>query len=198
MASQVAEIGKPAPDFEATAVVNNAFRQVALKEYKGRYVCLFFYPRDFTFVCPTEIISFSDREQEFVRLGCQVLACSTDSEFAHLAWIKTPRNAGGLGQMKIPILADPSHKIAQSYGVLNKELGLCYRGLFIIDDKGILRQITINDLPVGRNVDEVLRLLEAFRFTDSHGEVCPANWKPGGETMKPSPQDSLAYFAKHG
>ncbi|KFD55974.1 hypothetical protein M514_03098 [Trichuris suis] len=198
MASQVAEIGKPAPDFETTAVVNNAFRQVTLKEFKGRYVCLFFYPRDFTFVCPTEIISFSDREQEFARLGCQVLACSTDSEFVHLAWIKTPRNAGGLGQMKIPLLADPSHKIAQSYGVLNKEQGLCYRGLFLIDGKGIVRQITINDLPVGRNVDEVLRLLEAFKFTDTHGEVCPANWKPGGETMKPSPQDSLEYFAKHG
>ncbi|MCD1184916.1 peroxiredoxin, partial [Leptospira sp. Pond_2020] len=142
------------------------------------------YPLDFTFVCPTEIIAFSDRIDEFRKIGCEVVAASTDSHFSHLAWVNTPRKQGGLGEMSIPLLADKSGKIAREYGVLNEETGIPYRGLFIIDGKGNLRQITINDLPVGRSVDETLRLVQAFQYTDIHGEVCPAGWKPGSKTMK--------------
>lgn len=147
-----------------------------------------------TFVCPTEIIAFSDRSQEFKDIKVQVIAASTDSHFSHLAWVNTPRKQGGLGEMTIPLLADKSMKIARDYGVLDEATGIAFRGLFIIDPKGILRQITINDLPVGRSVDETLRLVQAFQFTDEHGEVCPAGWKPGQKTMKPDPSGSKAYF----
>lgn len=123
-----------------------------------------------TFVCPTEIIAFSDRVDEFKKIGCEVVAASCDSHFCHLAWVNTPRNQGGLGQMNIALLADKSATIAKSYGVYNEETGIPFRGLFIIDDKGVLRQVTINDLPVGRSVDETLRLVQAFQFTDKHGE----------------------------
>ena len=189
-----ARIGKPAPDFKVTAVVDGAFREVSLSDYKGKYLVLFFYPLDFTFVCPTEIISFSDRVEEFRNIGCEVVAASTDSEFSHLAWINTPRKQGGLGKMNIPILADKTKDISTRYGVLKEDEGIAFRGLFIIDDKGNLRQITINDLPVGRSVEETLRLVQAFQFTDKHGEVCPANWKPGKKTMKADPSQSKEYF----
>ncbi|VDP23142.1 unnamed protein product [Soboliphyme baturini] len=194
----IPQIGQPAPDFEATAVVKGRFKSVKLSDYKGKYLILFFYPRDFTFVCPTEIISFSESADLFHKNGCELLACSTDSEFSHLAWIKTPRSEGGLGEMKIPILADPNHAIASSYGVYCEKQGLAYRGLFIIDGKGILRQITINDLPVGRSVEETLRLLQAFNYTDEHGEVCPAGWKPGKPTIKPGVDESKEYFHMQG
>lgn len=187
-------IGKPAPDFNVEAVVDGAFKKVSLADYKGKYLILFFYPLDFTFVCPTEIISFSDRVEEFRTIGCEVVAASTDSEFSHLAWINTPRKQGGLGKMNIPILADKTKDISKRYGVLKEDEGIAFRGLFIIDGKGILRQITINDLPVGRSVDETLRLVQAFQFTDQHGEVCPANWKPGKKTMKAEPTGSKEYF----
>lgn len=147
-----------------------------------------------TFVCPTEIIAFSDRVDEFKKIDVAVIAASTDSHFSHLAWVNTPRNQGGLGQMNIPILADKSMSIARAYGVLDEDTGVPFRGLFIIDPKGILRQVTINDLPVGRSVDETLRLVQAFQFTDKHGEVCPANWTPGKKTMKPDPVGSKDYF----
>jgi len=185
---------QPAPQFTGTAVVNGTFKEISLADYKGKYVVLFFYPLDFTFVCPTEIIAFSDRADEFRQLGCEVIACSTDSHFSHLAWCNTPRKAGGLGDMKIPLLADKSMAISRAYGVLKEDEGLDFRGLFIIDDKQKLRQITINDLPVGRDVDETLRLVQAFQFTDKHGEVCPAGWKPGAATMKPDPEGSKSYF----
>ncbi|EIE87578.1 peroxiredoxin-1 [Rhizopus delemar RA 99-880] len=149
---------------------------------------------DFTFVCPTEILAFSDRIEEFKALNTAVIGASTDSEFSHLAWINTPRKQGGLGEMKIPLLADKTKSIAKDYGVLIEEAGIALRGLFIIDPQGVVRQITINDLPVGRSVDEVLRLVEAFQFTDKHGEVCPANWKAGEKTIKPSVKDSQEYF----
>lgn len=187
-------IGKPAPDFNVEAVVDGAFKKVSLADYKGKYLILFFYPLDFTFVCPTEIISFSDRVEEFRTIGCEVVAASTDSEFSHLVWINTPRKQGGLGKMNIPILADKTKDISKRYGVLKEDEGIAFRGLFIIDGKGILRQITINDLPVGRSVDETLRLVQAFQFTDQHGEVCPANWKPGKKTMKAEPTGSKEYF----
>lgn len=191
------ELTKPAPDFSGVAVINGAFKDIKLQDYKGKYVVLFFYPLDFTFVCPTEIIAFSDRVEEFKKINCEVIACSTDSHFSHLAWINTARKDGGLGKMKIPLLADKSAKIARDYGVYKEDDGIAFRGLFIIDDSGKLRQITVNDLPVGRSVDETLRLVQAFQYTDKHGEVCPAGWKPGDDTMKPDPDGSKAYFEKH-
>ena len=160
---------------------------------------LFFYPLDFTFVCPTEIIAFSDRIEEFKALGVEVLGCSIDSAFSHLAWIQTPRNKGGLGDLKYPLVADITKSISKDYEVLIEDgdnAGVALRGLFIISPEGILRQKTVNDLPVGRSVDETLRLLKAFQFTDKHGEVCPANWTPGADTIKPNPKDSQEYFSK--
>ena len=197
MASGKAQIGKPAPPFTADAVVNGDFKSVSLSDYKGKYVVLFFYPLDFTFVCPTEIIAFSDSADEFNKRNTQLIACSTDSKFSHLEWINKPRKHGGLGEMKIPVLADTNQKISRDYGVLKEEDGIAFRGLFIIDDKGVLRQITINDLPVGRSVDETLRLVQAFQYTDKHGEVCPVNWKPGSATIKPDPKNSQEYFNKN-
>ncbi|XP_045157641.2 peroxiredoxin-like isoform X1 [Mercenaria mercenaria] len=191
------KLTKPAPEWSAQAVVNGEFKEISLADYRGKYLVFFFYPADFTFVCPTEIISFSDRVEEFRKIKCEVVACSTDSHFSHLAWVNTPRKQGGLGNMNIPLVADKTYSIAKSYGVLKEDEGITFRGLFIIDDKGNLRQITINDLPVGRNVDEVLRLVQGFQFTDKHGEVCPANWKPGSDTMKPDPKGSQTYFSKH-
>ncbi|KAI4484135.1 PREDICTED: peroxiredoxin 1-like [Polistes canadensis] len=185
---------KPAPQFSTTAVVNGQFKNVSLSDYKGQYVVLFFYPLDFTFVCPTEIIAFSDRAEEFKAVNCQVIGASTDSHYTHLAWINTPRKDGGIGEMNIPLLADKSCKIARDYGVLDEETGIPFRGLFIIDDKQNLRQITVNDLPVGRSVDETLRLVQAFQYTDKYGEVCPAGWKPGKKTMKPDVVASKEYF----
>ncbi|XP_065293094.1 peroxiredoxin-4-like [Dermacentor albipictus] len=190
------QISKPAPYFTGTAVVNGEFKELKLSDYKGKYLVFFFYPLDFTFVCPTEIIAFSDRIQEFKALNAEVVACSVDSPFTHLAWINTPRKQGGLGPIKIPLLSDLTHQISKDYGVYLEDLGHTLRGLFIIDDKGNLRQITMNDMPVGRSVDETLRLVQAFQYTDKHGEVCPAGWKPGGDTIIPTPADKLKYFSK--
>uniref|UniRef100_A0A4W6F806 Peroxiredoxin-1 n=1 Tax=Lates calcarifer TaxID=8187 RepID=A0A4W6F806_LATCA len=183
MSSGNAKIGKPAPDFKATAVVNGQFKDIQLSDYKGKYVVFFFYPLDFTFVCPTEIVAF-------------IIGCSIDSHFSHLAWINTPRKQGGLGNMNIPLVADLTKTISRDYGVLKEDDGIAYRGLFVIDDKGILRQITINDLPVGRSVDETLRLVQAFQHTDKYGEVCPAGWKPGSDTIVPDVEKSKEFFSK--
>ncbi|XP_075218778.1 peroxiredoxin 2-like [Lycorma delicatula] len=185
---------KPAPQFSGTAVIKGQFKDISLKDFAGKYLVLFFYPLDFTFVCPTEIIAFSDSAGEFEKIDCKVIAASCDSHFSHLAWVNTPRKNGGLGEMNIPLLADKSGKIAKDYGVYNAETGIPFRGLFIIDGKQNLRQITVNDLPVGRSVEEVLRLVQAFQFTDTHGEVCPAGWKPGNKTMKPDPKGAQEYF----
>ncbi|POI30995.1 hypothetical protein CIB84_005254, partial [Bambusicola thoracicus] len=164
-------IGKPAPEFTATAVMpDGQFKDIKLSDYRGKYVVFFFYPLDFTFVCPTEIIAYSDRADEFKKINCEIIGASVDSHFCHLAWINTPKKQGGLGTMKIPLVSDTKRVIARDYGVLKEDEGIAYRGLFIIDEKGILRQITINDLPVGRSVDETLRLVQAFQFTDKHGE----------------------------
>lgn len=191
-----AQISKPAPDWQGTAIVKGEFKEMKLKDFLGKYLVFFFYPLDFTFVCPTEIVAFSDRIQEFHAINTEVVACSIDSPFTHLAWINTPRKIGGLGPINIPLLSDVTHQIAKDYGVYLEDLGHTLRGLFIIDGKGILRQITMNDLPVGRSVDETLRLVQAFQYTDKHGEVCPAGWKPGGATIIPNPEDKLKYFSK--
>uniref|UniRef100_A0A8B9YVT0 thioredoxin-dependent peroxiredoxin n=1 Tax=Buteo japonicus TaxID=224669 RepID=A0A8B9YVT0_9AVES len=163
-------ISKPAPYWEGTAVINGEFKELKLTDYEGKYLVFFFYPLDFTFVCPTEIIAFSDRIEEFRAINTEVVACSVDSKFTHLAWINTPRKQGGLGPMKIPLLSDLTHQISKDYGVYLEDQGHTLRGLFIIDEKRILRQITMNDLPVGRSVDETLRLVQAFQYTDKHGE----------------------------
>ena len=181
-----AKVLKPAPQFEGKAY-HNSIKNISLKDYAGKYVVLFWYPLDFTLVCPTEIIAFSDKAEEFEKLGCQVIGASTDSVYAHMEYTKKPRSTGGLGDMKIPLLADPSLKISKSYGCLIEDEGITFRATYIIDKKGILRHISINDTPVGRNVDEVLRLVEAFQFADENGEVCPVGWKKGKKTLKADP-----------
>jgi len=191
-----AKIQELAPDFTAKAVVDGDFQDITLSDYRGSYVVLFFYPMDFTFVCPTEIIAFNERQAEFEKIDCVVLACSTDSHFSHHAWTNIPRKKGGLGSMQMPIIADKTMEISRKYGVLKEDEGVAYRGLFIIDKTGILRQITVNDLPVGRSVDETIRLIKAFQFTDEYGEVCPVGWNPGDDTIKPNFKESQHYFSK--
>ncbi|KAL6946454.1 cTPxI [Hanseniaspora osmophila] len=190
----VAQVQKPAPKFTKTAVVNGVFEEVSLDQYAGKYVILAFIPLAFTFVCPTEIIAFSDSVQKFKELGAEVLFASTDSEYSLLAWTNVARKDGGLGEVNIPLLADTNHSLSRDYGVLIEEAGVALRGLFVIDPKGITRQITINDLPVGRSVDEALRLVEAFAWTDKNGSVLPCNWQPGQATIKPSVEGSKEYF----
>nr|CCC91983.1 putative tryparedoxin peroxidase [Trypanosoma congolense IL3000] len=194
-AYRTAMVREAAPEFAGKAVVDGKIKDISMNDYKGKYIVLFFYPLDFTFVCPTEIVSFSDASAEFEKLNTQVIAVSCDSHFSHLAWVETPRKKGGLGEMKIPLLSDFTKEISRDYGVLVEEQGLSLRALFVIDDKGILRHVTINDLPVGRNVEEVLRVVQAFQYADKNGDVIPCNWKPGKETMKP--EKAKEYFEKH-
>jgi len=192
-------VGMLAPDFSATAVDDYEFRTVKLSDYRGQYVVLFFYPLDFTFVCPTEIIAFSDRYAEFKALNTVVLGVSVDSEFSHLAWIQTDRKSGGLGELAYPLVSDLKKEISAAYGVLDPDAGVALRGLFIIDPQGVVQHATINNLSFGRSVDETLRVLQAIQYVQSHpDEVCPANWKPGELTMKPTPTESKEYFAKVG
>lgn len=191
------KVQQPAPQFKGQAVVDGEFKEIKLEDYRGKYLVLFFYPLDFTFVCPTEIIAFSDAMDKFKAINTEVVGVSTDSHFSHLAWINTPRKQGGLGGLNYPLLADFSKKISKDYDVLVEDAGgIALRGLFIIDPEGTLRQMSVNDLPVGRSVDETLRLIQAFQFVEKHGEVCPANWKPESPTIKPSPEASKEYFEK--
>jgi len=188
-------VGQPAPDFKATAVSDQEFKEISLSDYRGKYVVLFFYPLDFTFVCPTEITAFSDRYSDFSSKNTEILGVSVDSQFSHLAWVQTPRNQGGLGDINYPLVADLKKEIATAYNVLDEAEGIALRGLFIIDPDGIIMHSTINNLPVGRNVDETLRVLQAFQYVQSHpDEVCPANWTPGEKTMKPDPVGSKEFF----
>jgi len=190
-----------APFFQAQAVLHGKFSRVSLDDYKGKYLVLLFYPFDFTYVCPTEIISFSESYNKFKELNADIVGISTDSHFTHLAWTKTHRNEGGVGDLNIPLLADISKTISRNYGVLVEDeqdelYGAALRGLFIIDGNGIIRTIQINDAPVGRSVEETLRLIQAFQYTDKHGEVCPANWKPGEATIKPDQDLKNEFFEK--
>jgi len=190
-----ARIQQEAPDFTAQAVMpDDSFKELTLSEYKGKYVVLFFYPLDFTFVCPTEIIAFSDRVGEFKERGAEVIGVSVDSHFSHLAWRGTSRKKGGIGEVQYPLVSDLDKSISRKYGVLLEKPGIALRGLFLIDKEGILRHITINDLPLGRNVDEALRVIDALQFHEENGEVCPANWQKGKEGMKPS-QEGLEEYA---
>jgi alkyl hydroperoxide reductase subunit AhpC len=188
-------VQKEAPDFTATAVVNEEFKPIKLSDYRGKYTVLFFYPLNFTFVCPTEIVAFSDRIEEFHTRGAEVIGASVDSQYSHLAWIQTPRSKGGLGGLKYPLVSDITKQISKDYGVL-LENGVALRGLFLIDKQGIIRHVTVNDLPIGRSVDEALRVLDALQFYETHGEVCPADWKPGAATIKPGVKESREYFQK--
>ena len=194
--TQVAKIRQPAPYFEAMAWWNG-FKKVKLTDFKGKYVVLFFWPLDFTFVGPTEICQFSDKAKNFREIGCEVIGASIDSHFTHMEYTKKERKNGGLGKMDIPMIADITKSISKSYGALiedGADAGIAFRATYIIDDKGILRHMSISDLPVGRNVEETLRLVQAFQYTDKYGEVCPASWTPGAATMKPDDEAQLANF----
>lgn len=193
-----ARIQAEAPDFEAQVVMpDGSVKEMKLSDYKGKYVVLFFYPLDFTFVCPTEILALSDRIGEFKERGAEVIGVSVDSPYSHIAWRNTPRKKGGIGDITYPLVSDLNKSISSKYGVLLEKPGIALRGLFIIDRELKLRHITINDLPLGRNVDEVLRVLDAVQFSEKHGEVCPANWKKGEEGMKPDQEGLEAYASKH-
>jgi alkyl hydroperoxide reductase subunit AhpC len=188
-------VTQPAPDFKAEAVMQDgSFKELTLSEYKGKYVLLFFYPLDFTFVCPTEIIAFSDRANEFESLGVQIIGISVDSHYSHLAWRNTPRDQGGLGNIQYPLVADLSKQIARDYDVLVGDT-VALRGLFLIDKAGVVRHQVVNDLPLGRSVDEALRMVQALQYFEQNGEVCPANWKEGARTIKPTVNDSKAFFS---
>lgn len=187
-----------APDFKAQAVMEDgSFKELKLSDYRGKHVVLFFYPLDFTFVCPTELISLSDRIDEFKQRNAVVIGVSVDSHFSHLAWRNTPRKKGGIGDIDYPLVADLDKSISRRYGVLLEKPGIALRGAFIIDKEGKLRHITVNDLPLGRNVDEILRVIDAIQFNEKHGEVCPANWKKGEEGMKPNQKGLEQYAGAH-
>ncbi len=186
-----------APNFTAQAVAaDNSFEELTLSSYRGKNVVLFFYPLDFTFVCPSEIIAFDKALSKFEARNAQVIGVSVDSHFTHLAWKNTPVDQGGIGQIQYPLVADLSKKISKKYGVLfGKEVAL--RGLFLIDTEGVVRHALVNDLPLGRNVDEALRILDALRFHEEHGDVCPANWRDGEDAMKPTAEGVAEYLAEH-
>ncbi|KAF2877036.1 thioredoxin-like protein [Massariosphaeria phaeospora] len=193
-----ARVQKPAPHFSGTAVVDGTFEELSLTAYTStkQWLILGFIPMAWTFVCPTEIIAFSDRAADFASRGASIVFASTDSEYSLLAWTNTSRKDGGLGKINIPLLSDKNLQLSKDYGVLLEDEGIALRGLFLIDPSGVVRQITINDLPVGRSVDETLRLIDAFQFTDKYGEVCPANWNPGQTTIKATPEGIKAYHSK--
>lgn len=188
------QVTSQAPDFTANAVIGKEIKEIKLSSYKGKWVVLFFYPLDFTFVCPTEIIDYDAKLDAFKKIGAEVIGVSVDSEFTHLAWKNTSRKEGGIGDIRYPLVADLNKKIASDYGVLLPG-GVALRGTFIIDPKGVIRQATVNDLPVGRNIDEAIRLVQAFQFVEKHGEVCPAGWHEGDKTMVPDPEKSKKYFS---
>lgn len=208
-------VTKPAPDFTATAIMpDNSFKEISLTDYRGKKVVLFFYPLDFTFVCPTELLAFNHRLSEFDKRGVQVLGCSVDSQFSHWAWKNTDIKEGGIGNVQYPIIADLDKSIARSYDVLlgteeayveteesekNTTVGggVALRGSFLIDDKGVVRHSVLNDLPLGRNIDEMLRMVDALAFHEKGGEVCPAGWKDGDDGMKGTSDGVASYLSAH-
>jgi peroxiredoxin (alkyl hydroperoxide reductase subunit C) len=192
-------VGRPAPDFTAAAVLGDGSitETFKLSDFKGKkYVALFFWPLDFTFVCPSEIIAHNNRIKQFEERGVQLVGVSIDSQFTHFAWRATPVNKGGIGEVKFPMVADVSHQITRDYGIENAG-GVALRGSFLIDKNGIVQHQVVNNLPLGREVDELLRVVDALQFTEVHGEVCPAGWKKGDEAMKPTAEGVASYLAKH-
>lgn len=192
-------VGKPAPDFTAPAVLGNG---EIVDEYnfaeatKGKKAVVFFYPLDFTFVCPSELLAFDHRIAEFEKRGVEVIGVSIDSHFTHNAWRNTPINEGGIGPVKYTLVADMNHAICQAYDVESAG-GMAFRGSFLIDEDGTVRHQVVNDLPLGRNVDEMLRMVDALAFHQKHGEVCPAGWKEGDKGMDASPEGVAAYLSEH-
>jgi len=187
-------VTKQAPDFTAEAVLKDgSFAKLSLSQFKGKYVLLFFYPLAFTFVCPTEIIAFSERAKEFNDLGVEVIGVSVDSHFSHLAWRNIPRDQGGIGPIQYSLVADLDKQISRNYDVLVGD-AVALRGLFLIDKDGIVRHQVVNDLPFGRSVDEALRMVQALQFFEKNGEVCPADWKEGKRTIKPGVNESKEFF----
>ena len=191
-------VTREAPDFTAAAVMPDGTikEDFRLSDYRGKYVVLFFWPLDFTFVCPSEIIAHDHRVPLFEELGAQVIGVSIDSQFTHYAWRNTPVEKGGIGPVKFPMVADVSHEITRAYGI-EHPASVALRGSFLIDREGIVQAEIVNNLPLGRNVDEMVRLLEALKYTEEHGEVCPANWQPGQEAMKADAEGVAEYLAKH-
>jgi peroxiredoxin (alkyl hydroperoxide reductase subunit C) len=190
-------VGRQAPNFKAEAVVNGDFKEIQLSDYRGKKnVVLFFYPLDFTFVCPTELHAFQEKLAEFHKRDVEVLACSIDSKFSHFAWLNTAKDQGGISGVKYPLISDIHRTIARDYDVLS-DAGVSFRGLFLIDKNGVVRHQLVNDLPLGRNVDEALRLVDALAHVEKHGEVCPANWSNGKDAMKATKEGVSNYLAKH-
>ncbi len=189
-------VGKKAPNFKAKAVFSNEIKDIKLDDYLGKYVVLFFYPLDFTFVCPTELHAFQARLEDFKKLNAVVLGCSVDSHFSHKAWLDTPKDKGGIQGIQYGIISDLGGKIAKEYDVLADE-DIAYRGLFLIDKEGIVRHQLVNDLPLGRSVEEALRMLEALQHVEKHGEVCPANWNKDKPAMKPTHESTSDYLQKY-
>ncbi len=188
-------IGKTAPHFTAKAVVKGKIvEEFSLRDFLGMYVIFFFYPLDFTFVCPTELHAFQEKLADFESRNTKVVACSIDSWFTHCAWLNTPKNKGGIEGVEYPIVSDLNKNISRNYQVLKEDEGIAYRGLFLIDKQGIVRHQLVNDLPLGRSVEEVLRLVDALSFFEKNGEVCPANWKLGAKSMKPTQEGLVNYF----
>lgn len=192
-------VGRPAPDFSAPAVLGNGeivdsfnFKEAT----QGKKAVVFFYPMDFTFVCPSEIIAFDHRLEEFKKRGVEVIGVSIDSQFTHNAWRNTSTKDGGIGQVKFPLVGDVKHEICQAYDVEHPEAGVAFRGSFLIDEEGIVRHQVVNDLPLGRNIDEMLRMVDALAFHQEHGEVCPAQWEAGKSGMKESPDGVAAYLSE--
>jgi len=190
-------VGKDAPSFSAPAVMVDGTinADFSLEDYKDQYIVLFFYPLDFTFVCPTELIAFSHRIAEFKNRGVQVIGCSIDSQFTHLAWRNTPIDEGGIGEVKYPLVADVKHEICRAYDVEFDAAGVAFRGSFLIDKNGVVRHQVVNDLPLGRNIDEMLRMVDALQFHEEHGEVCPAGWNKGDLGMVADGEGVASYLA---
>ena len=191
-------VGKQAPDFTAAAVLADGTIQAdfSLADFKGKYVVLFFYPLDFTFVCPTELIAFSRRIKDFEDRNVQVIGCSIDSQFSHSAWRNTPVNEGGIGPVTYPLVADVKHEICRAYDVEFDAAGVAFRGSFLIDKDGLVHHQVVNNLPLGRNVDEMLRMIDALQFTEKHGEVCPAGWNKGDKAMTPNADGVASYLSE--
>ena len=187
-------VGKPAPDFSEKAVKGSeVIDGFSLSQFKGKYVVLFFYPLDFTFVCPTELHAFSEKVADFNAKGVEVVAVSTDSWFSHLAWLETPKSKGGIEGVQYPIVSDFNKTISADYDVL-LDGGMALRGLFLIDKEGIVQHQVVNNLPLGRNVDEALRMVDALQYFEENGEVCPANWNKGDKAMTPNADGLVEYF----
>mgnify|MGYP001316340094 FL=1 len=191
-------VTQQAPDFTATAVMpdNSMKPDFKLSDYRGKYVILFFYPLDFTFVCPSEILAFDKALPAFKAKNCEIIGVSIDSQFSHWAWKNTPVQQGGIGNIQFPLVADLDKSISRQYGVL-LDAGIALRGTFLIDREGVVRHAVVNDLPLGRNTDEALRMVDALQFHEQYGDVCPANWEEGKEAMKPTAAGVAEYLSKH-